>query len=111
MAWGDDDHPFFQDGVKLMARCPLCQTRYQPSLARVLAEREDAYLLHMPCVKCHSAVVALIFTNMFGMNSVGVLTDLTGDEVMPARDRVVTADDVLNLYQATRERPLADLLT
>ncbi|PJE75634.1 hypothetical protein COV04_03485 [Candidatus Uhrbacteria bacterium CG10_big_fil_rev_8_21_14_0_10_48_11] len=100
MAMHDLDRSFFQEGFRLMARCPLCQTRYQPSAAKVIAEKEDAYLLHVPCVKCKSAVVALIFANMFGVNSVGILTDLASDEVLAKERQPVTADDVLALHEA-----------
>jgi hypothetical protein len=77
----------------------------------VIAEREDAYLLHVPCVKCKSAVVALIFANMFGVNSVGVLTDLTSDEVLTTDSQAVSADDVLALYEATTGGSLVSLVT
>ncbi len=106
----DPDKAFFQEGFRLMAHCPLCQTRYQPNLAKVLAEREDAYLLHVPCAKCHSAVVALIVTNMFGVNSVGILTDLTPDEVLSVQHQFVDADDVLAMYQASKNGTLASFL-
>ncbi len=92
-----------------MARCPLCETRYQPSLAKVIAERDEAYLLHIPCVKCKSAVVAAVYPNPFGVNSVGVLTDLTPDEVLAAEERPLEADDVLELYQLFRHGSGAEL--
>lgn len=111
MAMHDFERPFFHEGFRLMARCPLCQTRYQPSAAKVIAEREDAYLLHVPCVKCKSAVVALIFANMFGVNSIGVLTDLTSDEVLSTDQQVVSADDVLEIYEAIADGSLASLVT
>ena len=94
----------------MMASCPLCQTRYQPDRAKILAEKDDAYLLHVPCAKCHSAVVALIFTNTFGVSSVGVLTDLTSEEVLAAQRRLVNADDVLDLYAAQQQGTLSKLL-
>src|SRR3989344_4074850 len=105
----DPDKTFFQEGFRLMAHCPLCQTRYQPNMAKVLAEKEDAYLLHVPCSKCHSAVVALIITNMFGVNSVGILTDLTSEEVLSMQHQFVGADDVLDMYQASRDGTLSSL--
>jgi hypothetical protein len=95
----DSERAFFHEGFRLMAQCPLCQNRYQSAEARVLAEKEDAYLLHVPCHKCGSAVVALIFANNLGVNSVGMLTDLTGDEVLSANREIVTADDVLEVYE------------
>ena len=99
---------FFQEGLRLMARCPLCQTRYQPNLVKVIAEREDAYLVHVMCAKCRSAVVALVFANIFGVNSVGVLTDLASDEVLQVQQRVVQADDVIEVYESCRQGKFAE---
>lgn len=106
----DQDKGFFQEGFRLMAHCPLCQARYQPNLAKVIAEKEDAYLLHVPCAKCHSAIVALIFANTFGVNSVGVLTDLTSDEVLTTQHRRIEADDVLAVFEAAKSGTLSDAL-
>lgn len=103
----DSERAFFNEGFRLMAQCPLCQSRYQSQEARVIAEKEDAYLLHVPCKKCGSAVVALIFANNFGVNSVGMLTDLTSEEVLSANREVVTADDVLLMYEQLQNGTLA----
>lgn len=103
MASFDMDRQILHEAFRLMANCPLCQTKYQPNLARVLAEKDDAYLLHVPCAKCHGAVVALVLANSFGVSSMGVLTDLSGDEVLAMKGRFVDADDVLEVYQAMKE--------
>ena len=111
----EDDHSngiqFPYEGLKLMAHCPLCQARYQPNLAKVIAEREDAYLLHVPCPKCRTAVVALVSANVFGVSSVGILTDLAHEEILAAAHGPVAADDVLELYQALRDGSLVKPLT
>lgn len=93
-----------------MAKCPLCHTRYQPTAVKVLAEKEDAYLVHVLCAKCRSAVVALVFANLFGVNSVGVLTDLASDEVMRAEQQTVEADDLLELFKICRAGALMERL-
>lgn len=113
MQWHDQESPlsFFQAGLRLMAKCPLCQARYQPSSVKVIAEREDAYLVHVLCAKCRSAVVALVFANLFGVSSVGVLTDLGSDEVLRAQERAVDTDDVLALYTACRDGSLTEKIT
>ncbi|OGL87408.1 hypothetical protein A3I40_02475 [Candidatus Uhrbacteria bacterium RIFCSPLOWO2_02_FULL_48_12] len=78
---------------------------------KIIAEREDSYLVHVLCNKCHSAVVALVFANLFGVNSVGLLTDLASDEVLEAQQRTVGADDVLELYKICRDGSLTELVT
>ena len=110
MKWRDQELSFFQEGLRLMARCPLCQTRYQSSLVKVIAEKEDAYLVHVLCAKCRGAVIALVFANFFGVTSVGVLTDLESDEVLLAQQRAVDADDVLDLYRLLRDGSFSELI-
>jgi Ni,Fe-hydrogenase I small subunit len=111
MASFEMDRSLFSDAFRIMANCPLCHTKYQPQLAKVVAEKEDAYLLHVPCAKCHSAVVAMVFANALGISSVGVLTDLTYEEVMTTRRQIVETDDVLELYQAMRDGSLSKQLS
>lgn len=105
----DSERAFFHEGFRLMAQCPLCQNRYQSTEAKVLAEKEDAYLLHVPCGKCGSAVVAIIFANNFGVNSVGMLTDLTGEEVLSTSRDAINSDDVLEAYMQMQNGTLGKL--
>lgn len=91
--------------LRLIATCPFCSTTYNLTGAKVLAEREDAHLLHLECVKCGSAVVALVMTNGTGVNSVGLVTDLTSEDVVKfTGTEAINTDDVLAIHEAL-ERP------
>ena len=69
--------------------------------AQIVEERDDAHLIHIECRKCGSSIVALIMSAGIGMSSVGLVTDLTGDEVGEVRLREsVHADDVLDVHQS-----------
>lgn len=93
-------HHLSGDGLRLISYCPLCETSYNPLRARVLEERDDAHLVHMQCSACGSSIVALIMSSSLGITSVGLITDLTSDDVLHFKDvGRVTADDVLNLHQ------------
>ena len=90
----------FEDGLKMVTYCPVCRSRYNPLEAKVVDENASAHLLHVRCKRCHSAILALILTNPFGISSVGLVTDLDSQEIGRFKEAVsITEDDVLNLYQ------------
>lgn len=92
---------FPSESLRLISYCPICHTHYNPLAAQVLDERDDAHLIHIECRKCGSSIVALVLTGGLGMSSVGLVTDLTGDEVLKFRTREnIQADDVLTVHEA-----------
>lgn len=92
---------FSPEGLKLISRCPLCSEAYRPFQASIVEEREDAQLLHIQCHKCQSSMVALIVSGQMGLTSVGLITDLTSDDVERFKDaQAITQDQVLEAFQA-----------
>lgn len=90
------------DGLRVIAACPLCEERYTPLQASVIAAREGAHLLHLECRNCGGAVIAAIRNDQqVGVSSIGLLTDLTSDDVVKFVDArgPATADDVLELHR------------
>ncbi|MFA6197670.1 MAG: hypothetical protein WC734_00750 [Patescibacteria group bacterium] len=100
------------DNLKLITYCPLCNAHFSFSAAKVLEEREDAHLVHIQCQKCSSFIVALILTNAMGISTVGLITDLTSDDVSKfTNSSRLTVNDVIDLYQVTQSgKNLAELL-
>jgi hypothetical protein len=92
-------HYLSGDALRLISYCPLCESSYNPLRARVLDERDDAHLLHIQCSSCGSSVLALLFTSNTGPTSIGLVTDLTGDDVLRFKDQtVVSTDEVISLH-------------
>jgi hypothetical protein len=67
----------------------------------VLGEKEDGHLLHIRCKKCWNSILALVQVSNAGVSSVGLITDLTYDDVrkFSGRDTAVTTDDVIAIHQ------------
>ena len=87
--------------LRVISSCPVCRTRYHSAELQVLDERHDAQLVHLRCRKCQSSVLAVIRASQLGISSVGVVTDLSGDDVLKFRRQpVITGDDVLDLHVA-----------
>lgn len=105
-------NPFLpNEGLRLISYCPLCNTHYNPLAAKVLDEREDAHLIHIECRKCGSSIVALVLTGGLGISSVGLVTDLTSDDVIRFKDaRTILSDEVIDLYECVHSGSLLDKL-
>jgi len=73
--------------------------------ARVIDERDDKHLMHIRCKKCAHAILALVLTSGMGVSSMGLLTDLTVDDVTKFRNaEAVTLDDVIAFHQLLEKR-------
>lgn len=91
---------FPPEGLRLISYCPICSTHYNPFNAQILEERDDAHLIHVECRKCGSSIIALVLTGGIGISSVGLVTDLTGEEVLKFRKSdVIASDDVLDAHE------------
>lgn len=91
--------PFFDQGVKLISYCPLCESSYNPQEAKVLGEKDDSHLLHIQCGNCSNAIIALVLISSVGVSSVGMVTDLAFDEVDRFKQApAVSTDDVIETH-------------
>lgn len=112
MAFSKNNPYLPSEGLKLIAHCPLCNTQYNPMMAKILEEREDAHLMHVECRKCGSSIVALVLAGGLGVSSVGLITDLTSEDVVKFKNtRDVRSDDVIELHAILeREANILDKL-
>lgn len=86
------------DGLKIISRCPVCQTEHNPLETAVLDEAGGSHLIYIKCRLCHSGVVVSLTPTSFGLTSIGLVTDLSGNEIMRFKDAGrVTASDVLSI--------------
>lgn len=89
-----------REELRIIAVCPICQTKYHPLASRVVAQRGEHHLLHLECRRCGSAVVAFVTASETGNDSIGMLTDLTSEELLGVVGQSpVTSDDALDLHQ------------
>ncbi len=94
----------WNDGLRLVSYCPVCETRYNPMEAKLLGEEGETRLLHVRCRKCHHSILALVLVNQVGASSVGVLTDLIFDDVLKFKsNRIVSINDVIDVHTALED--------
>lgn len=111
---GPAANPFLpSEGLKVISACPLCNVHYTPLQAHVIDAREDAHLLHLECRNCGCAVVAAIRSEQLGVSSIGLLTDLTSDDVVRFKDTaaVLEVDDVIELHDRLASTPASLVVT
>lgn len=90
----------FNDNPTLITHCPVCSQRYDPLEARILEEGENAHLVYISCRDCKSAILAVIVANNMGISSLGLITDLSSDDVMDFKsDKSISVDDVIEVHQ------------
>ena len=92
------------DGLKIVSRCPICQMEHNPMETALLDEANGSHLIYIKCRKCQSGVVASLTPTSFGMSSVGLVTDLSSNEIMQFKDSPrVSAIDVLDVVEYFKE--------
>lgn len=94
---------------KLLAVCPFCQTTQGEFTTSVVDEANDAELIHVRCQSCKAAMVALLFTTGPMISSIGMLTDLTLEDVSHfQRQRILSEDDLLALHEFLSQPVVVD---
>ncbi|MBI4133411.1 hypothetical protein HY478_02245 [Candidatus Uhrbacteria bacterium] len=95
---------FWDDGLKLISFCPLCETHYNPMEAQLVGEEDNSHLLHITCRKCANSMLALVLISPAGVSSVGLITDLSYNDVVKfKRASEVAVDDVLEAHAALED--------
>ena len=101
------------DNLRLISYCPLCNAHYSPTEAKILEQKDGAHLIHVECGNCRSSIVAVVITGSIGISSVGLITDLTSQDVMRFKNgEAISEDDVIAAYEKFSARSdLAALLS
>lgn len=99
------------DNLRLISYCPLCNTHYNPSEAKVLEQKDGAHLIHIECRRCQSSIVAVVITGGIGISSVGLITDLTSQDVLRFKNKEsVNENDVIEAYELITSGAITHLL-
>lgn len=98
------------DNPTLITHCPVCGLRYEPLEARVLEESQKSHLVYIKCRHCQSAILALLSASNLGISSIGLITDLSGDDVLKFKKaEAINCDDVIEVHELLgKEKVLID---
>ena len=93
--------PLNGDTFKMLSYCPLCNKEHPSSDANMLGIEGDMCVWHVRCRFCSNAMLALILKNKDLVSSVGIVTDLSCDDISRITNQSsVSLDDVLRAHQA-----------
>lgn len=90
----------FNSNLRMNGRCPVCNSMYDLQKFKILAEKDQNVLTYIQCGQCGSAVLSMLTMNPQGLQAVGVVTDLSSDEVVNfEQGRPVSTDDVIKVHE------------
>lgn len=96
-----ENFPSFHNNLRLNGRCPVCNTLYDLNRFKILAERDQHALTYIQCSQCGSALLTLLTMNPHGLQAIGLVTDLSSDEVVNFESgEPVSVDDVIIVHDA-----------
>lgn len=91
--------------LKPLSKCPVCHKKYTPGVVTPLAESELRSTVHISCPSCGVSSILFVSANQWGVASIGVLTDLEGEESKRHFGReVVPVDHALDAYIFFKEQ-------
>ena len=95
-----------RDELRLIRHCPLCNRGYEEAAVTVIANAKGVELMHLLCLGCRSALLALFVHTPIGMSSLATMTDLSAvDAQRLSRQAALSDDDVLLFHELlTKEK-------
>jgi len=78
----------------------MCGMGYEPAYIGVLQQQGSVTVVHAECPRCQSAAILAVLAGMLGIvTTMGMLTDMTREDVERFKDaKVISSDDVLRLH-------------
>ena len=88
-----------QSDVKLVSACPLCRKQYSSEDAYIVDEQQGVFLLHNTCKNCGSSIVAALVAGSHAVSTMGLVTDMTSEDVKKFKDaEPISCDDVIDCH-------------
>lgn len=81
--------------LTMLRHCPICNTAYSEEMFHAIEKKDEAHLLHGTCAKCNQSVLALVMTSTMGVSSVGMITDLTAEDIRKMSKKQSISEDEL----------------
>ncbi|OGH59821.1 MAG: hypothetical protein A2725_02275 [Candidatus Magasanikbacteria bacterium RIFCSPHIGHO2_01_FULL_33_34] len=81
--------------LRLMKKCPFCEYNYEAKKVVVLEEYEESRLVHVTCSDCNSSILHIMLVTQVGLNTMGIITDLSAEEVKRLRYSSGITEDIL----------------
>ncbi len=71
----------WRKSLKFISRCPVCNSDYKSEAIKLFANESEAKFVHFTCESCQSHFMAMVMTLPKGISTVGMITDLSFQDV------------------------------
>ena len=90
----------WQQGLKLITQCPVCGGDFEAKAAKFLIKKKESQLVHITCCYCKGNFIANIMIFSKGISTVGMVTDLSFEDVKRIYGSVpIEIDEVIEGYK------------
>ena len=98
---------------KLLATCPHCAAPFDRLVRTTITQSQKAELVHVRCGACQGSLLALLFSTGPYISSIGLISDLSREDVVHFQGSQVLAEDDLFALHNWLQQPSAvtDVLT
>ena len=84
---------------KLLATCPHCAAPFDRLVRTTITQSQKAELVHVRCGACQGSLLALLFSTGPLISSIGLVTDLSREDVVKFQlTTQVSEDDLFALH-------------
>ncbi|MDP2692557.1 MAG: hypothetical protein Q8O88_02870 [bacterium] len=86
--------------LRLMKKCPFCDRDYDAKRVVMLEEYDESSLVHVTCSGCNSSILHIMLVTQIGLNTMGIITDLSAEEVIKLKHSPgITEDTLLGFHK------------
>lgn len=95
----------FEETNQIISRCPLCNAVYRMEDAQVIETSDDSSMVYVECARCKSSIVAVVAMSGMGMVSLGMVTDMTREDVEMFRATPsMSSNELLEMIQLLQRK-------
>ncbi len=96
---------FEEASNQFVSRCPLCNAGYRMEDAYQLESTDDASMIYIECSRCKSSIVAVVAMSGVGVVSLGMVTDMTREDVERFRaSPSMNSNELLEMIQLLQRK-------
>lgn len=94
-----------EPGNQFVSRCPLCNAGCRMEDAYTIESTDDASMIYTECPRCKSSIVAVVAMSGVGIVSLGMVTDMTKEDVEQFRTAPsMSSNELLEIIQLLQRK-------
>lgn len=100
MLANDNKSDSWKKTLRFITHCPVCKAEYKSEAAQFLGNQAEARFVHFNCSHCQSNFMAMVMMISKGISTVGMITDLTFQDMQKLYQlQPLTIDELIEARQ------------